>query len=642
MTIGENMYLGNERGKSFSINWNETYGEADKYLKIVGLEESSRTLIKDIGVGKQQLVEIAKALAKHAKLLILDEPTASLNEDDSKALLDLLLKFKKQGMTSIIISHKLNEISYVADKITVIRDGSSIETLDKKKDDFSEQRIIQGMVGREMTDRFPKRPNVKIGDVSMEVKNWNVYHPLYTERKVVNDVSFKIHKGEVVGISGLMGAGRTELAMSIFGKSYGTKISGQIFMNGKEVKLNTVKEAIDNKLAYVTEDRKGNGLILSKSIKMNTSLANMAGVSNGKVIDTDKEYAVAEEYRKKLKTKCPTVEQNVGNLTGGNIDLSVGSVVCFVAAVDGKMMVLNSMNPYLSMIVMLLIGIAIGAWQGFWIAYVRIPPFIVTLAGMFAFRGLSNVVLEGQTLAPMPDAYLGLFNNYIPDFLGGGEGFNRTCFVVGIIVCIVYVALVMKNRADRAKKGYSVDAFGGVAIKMVLICVVVLAFMYRLAQYKGIPNSLVWVAVIIAIYTYVASKTTTGRYFYAVGGNEKATKLSGIDTNKVYFLAYLNMGLLAAIAGMVTMARLNSANPQAGTNFEMDAIGSCFIGGASAYGGTGTVPGVIIGALLMGVLNLGMSIMGIDQNIQKVVKGLVLLAAVIFDVVSKRKSFIVK
>ena len=316
-------------------------------------------------------------------------------------------------------------------------------------------------------------------------------------------------------------------------------------------------------------------------------------------------------------------------LTGGNIDLSVGSVVCFVAAVGGKMMVLNNMNPYLTMLVMLITGIAIGAWQGFWIAYVRIPPFIVTLAGMLAFRGLSNVVLQGQTLAPMPDSYLALFNNYIPDF-------------VGIIVCIVYVLLVMKNRADRAKKGYSVEAFGGAAVKMVLICAVVLAFMFRLAQYKGIPNSLVWVAVIIAIYTYIASKTTTGRYFYAVGGNEKATKLSGINTNKVYFLAYLNMGLLAAIAGMVTMARLNSANPQAGTNFEMDAIGSCFIGGASAYGGTGTVPGVIIGALLMGVLNLGMSIMGIDQNIQKVVKGLVLLAAVIFDVVSKRKSFIVK
>ena len=318
MTIGENMYLGNERGSSLSINWNETYGEADKYLKIVGLEESSRTLIKDIGVGKQQLVEIAKALAKNAKLLILDEPTASLNEDDSKALLDLLLKFKKQGMTSIIISHKLNEISYVADKITVIRDGSTIETLDKKKDDFSEQRIIQGMVGREMTDRFPKRPNVKIGDVSMEIKNWNVYHPLYTERKVVNNVSFKVHKGEVVGISGLMGAGRTELAMSLFGHSYGTGISGTIKMNGKEVHLKNVRQAIDHKLAYVTEDRKGNGLILSNPIYTNTSLAKMDKVSRYGVIDKLKEVQIAEDYRQKLHTKAPSVYQNVGNLSGGN------------------------------------------------------------------------------------------------------------------------------------------------------------------------------------------------------------------------------------------------------------------------------------------------------------------------------------
>ena len=318
MTIGENMYLGNERGKSFSINWNETYGEADKYLKIVGLEESSRTLIKDIGVGKQQLVEIAKALAKHAKLLILDEPTASLNEDDSQALLDLLLKFKEQGMTSIIISHKLNEISYVADKITVIRDGSTIETLDKKVDDFSEQRIIQGMVGREMTDRFPKRPDVRVGAVSMEVKNWTVYHPLYSERKVVDNVSFKVHKGEVVGISGLMGAGRTELAMSIFGRSYGKNISGELYINGKEVKLHTVKEAIEHKIAYVTEDRKGNGLILSNPIRVNTTLANLDGVSAHGVIDRDKEIAVAEEYRQKMRTKCPSVEQNVGNLSGGN------------------------------------------------------------------------------------------------------------------------------------------------------------------------------------------------------------------------------------------------------------------------------------------------------------------------------------
>lgn len=318
MTIGENMYLGNEKGKSYSINWNETYGEADKYLKIVGLDESSQTLIKDIGVGKQQLVEIAKALAKNAKLLILDEPTASLNEDDSQALLELLLKFKKNGMTSIIISHKLNEISYVADKITVIRDGSTIETMDKKVDDFSEARIIQGMVGRELTDRFPKRPHVKIGDIAMEVKNWTVHHPLVTERKVVDNVSFKVHKGEVLGISGLMGAGRTELAMSIFGKSYGSNISGQIIMNGQEVHFNSVRDAIRHKLAYVTEDRKGNGLILSNPIKINTTLANMEAVSSHGVIDRDKEYAVAEEYRHKLKTKCPTVEQNVGNLSGGN------------------------------------------------------------------------------------------------------------------------------------------------------------------------------------------------------------------------------------------------------------------------------------------------------------------------------------
>ena len=318
MTIGENMFLGNERGKKAAINWDETYRLAEKYTKQVGLTDSVRNYIKDIGVGKQQLVEIAKALAKNAKLLILDEPTSSLNEADSQALLDLLLKLKKEGLTSIIISHKLNEVSYVADKITVIRDGSTIETLTKGVDDFSEERIIKGMVGREIADRFPKRPGVKIGDVRMEVKNWNVYHPLYNERKVVDNVSLNVRKGEVVGISGLMGAGRTELAMSIFGKSYGTNISGQLFINGKEVHLKSARDAIEHKLAYVTEDRKGDGLILSNSIKNNTSLANLAGISNHGVIDQDKEYAVAVEYKDKLKTKCPTVEQNVGNLSGGN------------------------------------------------------------------------------------------------------------------------------------------------------------------------------------------------------------------------------------------------------------------------------------------------------------------------------------
>jgi len=318
MTIGENMYLGNERGKSAAIDWNETYGEADKYLKMVGLEDSSRTLVKDIGTGKQQMVEIAKALAKHAKLLILDEPTSSLNESDSKALLDLLLDFKKQGMTSIIISHKLNEVAYVSDKITVIRDGSTIETIDCKAEEISEDRIIKGMVGRELTDRFPKRKDVRIGEISLEVKNWTVHHPQYVERKVVDDVNFNVRKGEVVGIYGLMGAGRTELAMSIFGKSYGTNITGTMTIDGREVHINTIKDAIEHKIAYVTEDRKGNGLVLTNPIKINTTLANLKAVSNNGIIDKDKEYQVAVEYKDKLRTKTPSVEQNVGNLSGGN------------------------------------------------------------------------------------------------------------------------------------------------------------------------------------------------------------------------------------------------------------------------------------------------------------------------------------
>ena len=319
MSIGENMFLGNERGKAAAIDWNETYGEADKFLKMVGLSDSSRTLVKELGTGKQQLVEIAKALAKNAKLLILDEPTSSLNEKDSRALLDLLLRFKKEnGLTSIIISHKLNEVSYVADKITVVRDGSTIETLDKTKEEISEDRIIKGMVGREITDRFPKRHDVKIGDINLEVKDWSVYHPLYPEKKVVDNVSFNVRKGEVVGIYGLMGAGRTELAMSIFGKSYGTGITGHMMLKGKEVNLKNVKEAIKNKLAYVTEDRKGNGLVLNNPIKINTTLANLDAVSAKSIIDKDKEYQVAVEYKDKLRTKTPTVEQNVGNLSGGN------------------------------------------------------------------------------------------------------------------------------------------------------------------------------------------------------------------------------------------------------------------------------------------------------------------------------------
>ena len=318
MSIGENMFIGNERGTKNAINWNETYSEADKYLKMVGLSESSHVLIKDIGTGKQQLVEIAKALAKHAKLLILDEPTSSLNETDSRALLDLMLEFKKQGMTMIIISHKLNEVVYVADKITVIRYGSTVETMDCHSTKIDEDRIIRGMVGRELTNRFPKREGVAIGDINLEVKDWTVHHPLYTERKVVDGVNFNVRKGEVVGIYGLMGAGRTELAMSIFGKSYGSEVTGTLTINGQEVSLKDPRAAIEAKIAYVTEDRKGNGLVLSNPIRVNTSLANMKGVSDRGIIDQDKEYQVADEYREKLSTKTPSVEQNVGNLSGGN------------------------------------------------------------------------------------------------------------------------------------------------------------------------------------------------------------------------------------------------------------------------------------------------------------------------------------
>ena len=324
-------------------------------------------------------------------------------------------------------------------------------------------------------------------------------------------------------------------------------------------------------------------------------------------------------------------------LTGGNIDLSVGSIVCFVGAIGATFMVNKGFNVYVSIIIMLLAGLLIGAWQGFWIAYRRIPPFIVTLAGMLMFRGLSNIVLDGFTIAPLPDKYLELFNSYIIDFFHG-DVFNITSLVVGFIVACIFVVVTFKGRISKIQKGYSVASMGSDVGKCIVVSLVVVVFMWRLGQYKGIPNILIWIAVIVLIYWYITSKTVIGRHLYAIGGNEKAAQLSGINTNKVYFFAYANMGLLAAFAAMVTIARLNSANPTAGDGYEMDAIGSCFIGGASAYGGSGTIPGVIIGATLMGVINLGMSIMGVDANWQKVVKGAVLLAAVIFDVETKKNK----
>ena len=328
-------------------------------------------------------------------------------------------------------------------------------------------------------------------------------------------------------------------------------------------------------------------------------------------------------------------------LTGGNIDLSVGSVVCFVGAVGATLMVNKSLPIWLAVIIMFVIGTMIGAFQGFWIAYVRIPPFIVTLAGMLAFRGLSNVVLNGLTISIKDKAaFVNLFGGgadcYIHDLFGGSGSLNLTCLFGGLVAATIFVVVQFTSRIKKKSKGYEVEPVWKFLVKTIGIVAVVMAFCYKLAQYKGIPTVLIWVLVVVLIYGYITSNTTVGRYFYAVGGNEKATKLSGINTNKVYFIAYTNMGFLAALAGMITIARLTSAQPTYGQNYEMDAIGSCFIGGASAYGGTGTVPGVIVGAVLMGVINLGMSLMGVDANMQKVVKGAVLLAAVIFDVVSKR------
>ncbi len=329
-------------------------------------------------------------------------------------------------------------------------------------------------------------------------------------------------------------------------------------------------------------------------------------------------------------------------LTGGNIDLSVGSVVCFAGAVGAMLMVNYKVPMPVAAIVMLVVGIAIGAFQGFWIAYVRIPPFIVTLAGMLAFRGLSNVILNGTSISVTNcTSFMKVFGGgsecYIPDFFGM-EGFNLTCFIAGCIATLIFVVLQIKNRVARKMKGYQDEGIAPFVIRTIAIVAAMMWVTLKLSQDRGIPNVLIWVLIVVLVYGYITSNTVTGRSFYAVGGNEKATKLSGINTNKVYFLAYMNMGFLSALAAMVTMARLTSAQPTAGNSYEMDAIGACFIGGASAYGGIGTIPGVIIGAILMGVINMGMFLMGVDQNMCKVVKGGVLLAAVIFDVVSKRRG----
>ncbi|MCR5105658.1 MAG: sugar ABC transporter permease [Eubacterium sp.] len=327
-------------------------------------------------------------------------------------------------------------------------------------------------------------------------------------------------------------------------------------------------------------------------------------------------------------------------LTGGNIDLACGSVICFVGGIGAVLMDKN-INVWVAVIVMLVGGLLVGAWQGFWIAYVKVPPFIATLAGMYAFRGLANVVLQGFTVGIRNTTFLNVFGGgadcYIPD-LFHGNGINITCLLVGVILSAVYVILVAKRRISAKAKGYEAGPIASDIAKSVIICAAVVWFFFKLSKYKGIPTSLIWIGLVLLAYAYITGNTTMGRYLYAVGGNEKATRLSGVDPRKVYLFAYINMGLMSGLAGILTIARATQAQPTFGQGYEMDAIAACFIGRASAYGGEGNVFGIVIGALLMGVINMGMSIMGIEANYQKVVKGIVVLVAIIFDVVSSRKK----
>ncbi len=327
-------------------------------------------------------------------------------------------------------------------------------------------------------------------------------------------------------------------------------------------------------------------------------------------------------------------------LTGGNIDLSIGSTVCLVGALAAQLMDKSGWNAIPVIFLCLIVGAVIGGWQGFWIGYIHIPPFICTLSGMFLFRGLGRVILQSKTVPVKNTQFLNIFASYvqIPGLDDAKAKWLPSALIVGCVIALFLLITVFTSRASKAKKGYAVGPLAPELAKKVIIASLVVYYSYKLANYKGIPVMLLWVLAVVFIYTFVTSKTALGRYFYAVGGNEKATKLSGIDTRRVYFLAYLSMSFLAGLSGPLMAARIASVNGDTGTSFEMDAIGSCFIGGASAYGGSGTVAGICIGAIFLGVINQGMSIIGLDNNWQYIVKGAVLLVAVIFDVVSNHKT----
>ncbi|MFA6939923.1 MAG: multiple monosaccharide ABC transporter permease [Clostridiaceae bacterium] len=326
-------------------------------------------------------------------------------------------------------------------------------------------------------------------------------------------------------------------------------------------------------------------------------------------------------------------------LTGGNIDLSVGSIVALIGALIGTLLVVVKLSLLWTLIIALGAGLLIGMWQGFWIAYIRIPAFIVTLAGMLLFRGMTLIILQGKTIAPLPSSSLAISSGFIPDFLNVfGAKINVTTIIVGLIISVIYLLIELKNRRSKRKYSFENISIPFFILKVAAILFVINIFSYSLASYKGIPIVLVLLAALVLIYSFITTNTVPGRYIYAMGGNEKAAKLSGINTNKVLFWVYVNMAVLAALTGFVFTARLQAATPTAGVNFELDAIASCFIGGASAIGGYGTVVGTIIGAFVMGFLNNGMSIMGVGSDWQQAIKGFVLLMAVAFDVISKSKS----
>jgi len=395
LSIAENIFLGNEPVKNGIIDWHASFAKTRALLKKVGLKESPDTLITDLGVGKQQLVEIAKALSKEVKLLILDEPTASLNESDSDALLALLKEFQAHGISSILISHKLNEILKVADTITVLRDGATVDRLDCHAQTVDEDRIIRSMVGRELADRYPKR-HPKIGGPIFEVKNWVVYHKEHADRQLIKGIDLNVRKGEIVGIAGLMGSGRTELAMSIFGRSYGQKIGGQVLLHGKEIDVSTIDKAMKAGIAYVTEDRKNYGLVLIDDIKHNITLANLAGVSRNGKIDDNQEQKVAHKFRRDLNIRCSSVFQQTVNLSGGNQQKVVLSKWLFTGP---EILILDEPTR----------GIDVGAKYEIYTIIARLAEegkgIIVISSEMPELLGISDriyVMNEGRIVGEMP------------------------------------------------------------------------------------------------------------------------------------------------------------------------------------------------------------------------------------------------